>query len=359
MQDILASSPIMSTIATRHQAASTPINTDDNKYTNKHLKQENCASAFYDNQIDSNVAVTAATGTNEPLENENHNNAVATAMAFHYRNNFSVNNLANLSTESQQQQSQQNLGAWCYPLENNYGYNRSNFKSFHQSYQPFTDVNYPYNNVYPQQTSAEMAAYNQLPTILQSPLNTYNEVSSSNNLSPIDSKKAEHKAIPAYASSSSSPTLIKHELTNAYPSYNQLSSSQISSSSFNTSHSSTKSVSPKANEFLNPHYQQSFASGQLQTKPSHQSNSSGSSLSSPHSIGTSIANLSSSSGAFSNANQIVVNTVSSASSSSVSSSSSSSLPANSTESFDWMKPVKTQPNGNLKLLLLLLSIITQ
>ena len=349
MQDILASSPIMSTIANRHQAASTPINTDDNKFTNKHLKQEN---AFYENQIDSNVAVT---GTNEPLENENPNSA-ATAMAFHYRNNFSVSNLANLNTESthllssQQQQPQQNLGAWCYPLplENSYNYNRSNFKSFHQSYQPFTDVNYPYSNAYSQQATAEMT-YNQLPTILQSPLNTYNEVTSSNNLSPIDSKKTEHKTIPAYASSSSSPTLIKHELANAYPSYNQLSSSQISSSSFNTSHSSNKSVSPKANEFLNLHYQsQSFASGQLQTKPAHQSNSSGSSLSSPHSsIGTSIANLSSSSGAFSNANQIVVNTVSSASSSSVSSSSSSGLPANSTESFDWMKPVKSQPNGNL------------
>ena len=213
---------------------------------------------------------------------ENDSSNFATAMAFHYRNNnFSVSNLANLNQEPEQQRS------WSY--ENNY---RSQFS------QQYT---YPYQTYQTLDLTQNNFGYNSLVT---SDTTTYNTVSSTSSTSP------NRVAIEE----------IKKETQGSnYQAYNQLSSSQISSSSVNTSQSSNKSLSPKI---------------EYQTSQFNTQQSSGTSLSpSLSSFGvsnSSIGNLSSSSSNYTHQLQISANPV---------------QPVNSTESFEWMRPVKSQPNG--------------
>lgn len=212
-------------------------------------------------------------------------------------NNFSVSNLANLESTMLSNQQQHSWSA--YPQ-----YTKSNVGTFnqYQQYQTYQDLPAASSNFYlrlPQQTSPQ-------------PMGTTN--------------KMESISAPSYSS------------------YNQLSSSQISSSSFNTSQSSSKSLSPKlnANEFPTSALVSSSSSScnqQMFTVPQQQT--------SP--LSSSLGNLSSSSNStgYNGNNQhgqqlnpIAVNTAPS------STNSSTSLPASSAESFEWMKPVKSQPNGN-------------
>lgn len=284
MQDIvLSTSPIMS--SSRHQTASTP-----NSEHAKALKQEDeIHTGFYTSSSIPETTTTAAS-TNYAVYNQR-------------TNNFSVSNLANL--DSTMVQNQQHHSWSAYPQ-----YNKSNVSGTFNQYQQYQ---------------------------------AYQDLSGANNFYlrlPHQQTSPQPMGAAAATVANKNELRMENIIAPSYPIYNQLSSSQISSSSFNTSQSSSKSLSPKlnANEF--PVSSSSSCNQQIFTVPQQQT--------SP--LSSSLGNLSSSSnstGYNGNSNQhgqqlnpIAVNTAPS------STNSSASLPASSAESFEWMKPVKSQPNGN-------------
>lgn len=223
----------------------------------------------------------------------------ANAMAFHYRNNnFSVSNLANLNQEPEQR-------SWSY--ENNYK------AQFSQGY------TYPYQTYQTPDLTPNNFMYSSLPIVTPDTTNsTYNTAVSSSS-----SSSSSNHLSPSHV-----PTEEVKQETQSYQAYNQLSSSQISSSSVNTSQSSNKSLSPKAEFDAQNNIRQ--ASQFTQQPPT----TSLSPLSSFGVSNSSIGNLSSSSSNYTNQLPISANPTQSA-----------NVPVNSTESFEWMRPVKSQPNG--------------
>lgn len=289
MQDIvLSTSPIMS--SSRHQTASTP-----NSEHTKALKQEDeIHTGFYTSPSIAETTTTTAANTNYAAYNQR-------------TNNFSVSNLANL--DSTLVQNQQHHSWSAYPQ-----YNKSNANGTFNQYQQYQ---------------------------------AYQDLSGANNFYlrlPQQQTSPQPMGAAAAAAANKDEFRMENIIAPSYPIYNQLSSSQISSSSFNTSQSSSKSLSPKlnANEFPVSSSSSSSCNQQIFTVPQQQT--------SP--LSSSLGNLSSSSnstGYNGNNNQhgqqlnpIAVSTAPS------STNSSASLPASSAESFEWMKPVKSQPNGNFR-----------
>ncbi len=288
MQDILSTSPIMSS---RLQTSSTP-NTEDTKSVKL---ETDTRATFYNTHIDDSTP------------------SLTTAMAFHYQHqnrnnssNFSVSNLANLDTHQQR--------GWSY-----------------NSAKPFNSQAYSYSTqyqVYPDTTSNNFIYSQALPNAHIPLDNIYNNIDNTNR-SPKNSP--DNNALPTYQN------------------YNPLSSSQISSSSFNTSQSSNKSNSPKLADFSNQcqsqqqqqqiqsQQHQAFQQAQVKLEQMQQNSNNVSSLSPLSSlVSSSSCNVSTTSSNFNIQNTNLTQ---------IGGSVSGTTPG--TESFEWMKPVKSQPNGRI------------
>ncbi len=286
MQDILSTSPI---IPTRHQTSSTP-NIDDTKTVKA---EPNNLSNFYTAHVDDSTP------------------GLTSAMVFHYNNqnrnnssNFSVSNLANLENHQQRD--------WSYNSAKTFNPHTYSYPTQYQTYPDTTNSN-------------NFICNHALPISHLQPFeNVY---------SNIDTTSSSPK---------NSPGSNVHQ---SYPIYNPLSSSQISSSSFNTSQSSNKSNSPKLTDFTNQCQSQNHQQVTLQQHQGFvpvkleqiQQNLNNVSSLSPLSslISNSSCNVSSASSNFNIQNQNNLTQISN--------SVNGTVPG--AESFEWMKPAKSQPNG--------------
>lgn len=388
MQELLsATSPIRLDVSNSRQSSSTPINTENNQTivnTNSNeFYNKTSLMQHYHNFSVNNLAESAQSRDwrhaqligikpqfNEPIldttelisqQEQTYPKLFApTENCFSATNSNQTNIFSTISSVNHfkpnqmysQQHYQQNHSPLAFQFNNidNYAANtytmnqsqRFYFNNPAQQTSDFSNSAYLYNQQSIPSTKYQMNTTSVVyGTKIESPatIKETEHETEDDSINNSEDNKIKNLLISSTSSSSSanSPNMLKSnhntQLNLAYN--NNLSSSIISSSSssFSTSPSNkncSSSSSPKLDYIKS------------EEKQVNQFNSiNGTSSSSPLGVSnSSIANLSTISNY---SNQIKVNGLSS------SSSSSSSIP-NSTESFEWLKPVKSQPNGMLFLL---------